>query len=121
MSESLSHIEERLKKLENENKSLFRQLEQERLLNRLLTEEIRLLRMKRYGKKAEKLSDAQLQMFGEEPGVLEEEVALEAELPEEKRKLNNPPRKRTRTLSKLPDNLPREEVIIPCAPEDCHC
>jgi len=121
MSGSSSHIEERLTKLENENKFLFQQLEQERMLNRLLTEEIRLLRMERYGKKAEKLSDAQLQMFDEEPGVLEAEVEQEAELPEEKKKLNNAPRKRTRTLSKLPDNLPREEVIIPCAPEDCHC
>jgi transposase len=121
MSESSSHIEERLTKLENENKFLFQQLEQERMLNRLLTEEIRLLRMERYGKKAEKLSDAQLQMFDVEPGVLEAEVEQEAELTEEKKKLNAAPRKRTRTLSKLPDNLPREEVIIPCAPEDCHC
>ncbi len=52
------------------------------MLNRLLTEEIRLLRMERYGKKAEKLTDAQLQMFDEEPGVLEAEVEQEAELPE---------------------------------------
>ena len=88
------------------------------MLNRLLTEEIRLLRMERYGKKAEKLTDAQLQMFDEEPGVLEAEVEQEAELPEEKKKLNSAPRKRTRTLSKLSDNLPSEEVIIPCAPDD---
>ena len=82
MSESSSHIEERLTKLENENKFLFQQLEQRDLMIRLLTEEIRLLRMERYGKKAEKLSDAQLQMFDEEPGVLEAEVEQEAELPE---------------------------------------
>jgi transposase len=69
------------------------------------------------------LSDLQLQLLEEEPGVSRQEVAAESEreaLPptkeEEKRQRRPHPGRQT-----LPANLPRVEKIIACTPEQCVC
>ncbi len=98
-----------------------------------LREALRLERIKRFGKQSEKLSDLQLELLSDEPGVSSEEVAGEAErgpLPEppaddaenksptakqQNARRNHPGR------NELPAHLPRVEKIVPCASEQCTC
>lgn len=100
--------------------------------NRLLREMLRLLRVKMYGAKSDKLSDDQFDFMDQEPGVHRGEVASEAELSEEEKQAlkeilqapeTQPERQRKphRGRVELPTHLPREETIIACAPEQCRC
>ncbi len=85
---------------------------------------LRLRRIAKYGPGSEKLSDLQLQLLEEEPGVSGQEVAAESErepLPaagddEKKRKRRPHPGRQT-----LPADLPRVEKVIACTPEQCVC
>jgi len=98
-----------------------------------LEEELRLERIKKYGKQSEKLSDLQLQLLDLEPGVSSDEVQSEAErgpLPESaanNQESNKPTEKQQRARqnhpgrNQLPAHLPRVDKIIPCAPEFCKC
>ena len=86
---------------------------------KLLKEAIRLLRLKQYGAKSEQLSDAQLALLDLEPGVSREEVAAEAALPAQEKKLVRGATPHGR--SPLPAHLPRVEEIIPVPAEDRHC
>jgi transposase len=90
----------------------------------VLEEHLRLRRIAKYGPGSEKLSDLQLQLLEEEPGVSGQEVAAESErepLPaagddENKRKRRPHPGRQT-----LPADLPRVEKVIACTPEQCVC
>ena len=87
--------------------------------NRVLEEELRLVRIDKYGPGSEKLSDAQLELLELEPGVSSEEVKAESErgqlkLPFQRAK-KHPGRQ------ELPAHLPRIEKIIACTPEQCVC
>jgi transposase len=89
----------------------------------VLEEHLRRRRIAKYGPGSETLSDLQLQLLEEEPGVSRQEVAAESEreaLPptreEQKRQRRPHPGRQT-----LPDNLPRVEKIIACTPEQCVC
>jgi transposase len=89
----------------------------------VLEEHLRRRRIAKYGPDSETLSDLQLQLLEEEPGVSRQEVAAESEreaLPptkeEEKRQRRPHPGRQT-----LPANLPRVEKIIACTPEQCVC
>jgi transposase len=118
-------VEELKKSLED---SLFERLDravclsQEQLVrlereNRLLREMRRLDLLKKYGRAGEKLSDAQLELLEQEPGVSAEEVEAESErapLPRKKRR-KHPGRQQ------LSAHLPRVEQIIACTPEQCVC
>ena len=97
---------------------LERELEWARLKIQSLTEELRRERIEKYGPKSETLSDLQLKLLDEEPGVTRDEVEAEAQreplaprLPRERKP--HPGRK------PLPDTLERVEETIPCA--DPHC
>jgi hypothetical protein len=92
-------------------------------------EELRLERIKKYGKQSEKLSDLQLKLLDLEPGVSSDEVQGEIEsgpLPEstesnttgdkQRRSRQNHPGR-----NELPASLERIDKIIPCAPEFCTC
>ena len=99
------------------------ELEYARLKIRVLEEHLRRRRIAQYGPGSEKLSDLQLQLLDEEPGVSREEVAGESQreaLPaasEEKKRERRPhPGRQT-----LPADLPRVEKIIACTPEQCVC
>jgi transposase len=99
------------------------ELQYARLKIQVLEEHLRLRRIAKYGPGSEKLSDLQLQLLEEEPGVSRQEVATESErepLPaveeEKKRKRRPHPGRQT-----LPADLPRVEKVIACTPEQCVC
>ena len=92
-------------------------------------EELRLERIKKYGKQSEKLSDLQLKLLDLEPAVSSDEIKAEIErgpLPgstendnateKQRRSRQNHPGR-----NELPASLERIDKIIPCAPEFCTC
>jgi transposase len=94
-----------------------------RLKIQILEEHLRLRRIAKYGPGSEKLSDLQLELLEEEPGVSSEEVQAEGErgsLPaadgKKKRERRAHPGRQT-----LPADLPRVEKIVACQPEQCVC
>jgi len=92
---------------------------------RVLEEQLRLERIKKYGPKNEKLSDAQLQLLDLEPGVSRAEIEAESmrePLPSSAAAgtmRNNGSRHPGR--QQLPQDLPRVERVIRCSPEQCIC
>ncbi len=99
------------------------ELQYARLKIQVLEEHLRLRRIAKYGPGSEKLSNLQLELLEEEPGVSTEEVATESQreaLPsaadEKKRKRRPHPGRQT-----LPAELPRVERVIACTPEQCTC
>jgi transposase len=97
------------------------ELQYARLKIQVLEEHLRLRRIAKYGPGSEKLSDLQLEMLEEEPGVSRQEVAAESErepLPavgDEKNRKRHPGRQT------LPADLPRVEKVIACTPKQCAC
>ena len=95
------------------------------LILKLQDEKIRLLNIKLFGPKGEKLSSAQVQLLLEEPSVMAGEVAQEAELPPARKEDPLPRAKQPRPhhpgRQSLPPHLERREVIIACCPQDCTC
>lgn len=91
----------------------------------LQKEQIRLINIKRFGPKGEKLSSLQGALLLEEPSLTAQEVAQEAELPREQKEQPVPRAKQPRPnhpgRERLPEHLERREQIIPCCPEDCTC
>ena len=99
------------------------ELQYARLKIQVLEEHLRLRRIAKYGPGSEKLSNLQLELLEQEPGVSTEEVAAESQreaLPscsdEKKRKRRPHPGRQT-----LPADLPRVETVITCTPEQCIC
>src|SRR5664279_1621507 len=92
-------------------------------------EELRLERIKKYGKQSEKLSDYQLKLLDLEPAVSSDEIKAEIErgpLPESTESDNATDKKRRSRQNhpgrnELPASLERIDRIIPCAPEFCTC
>jgi hypothetical protein len=93
----------------------------------VLEERLRLRRMKKYGAGSEKLSNFQLEMLEQEPGVSREEVQAESERPaiegdvmevagyQRKARRSHPGRQ------SLPADLPRVEKVLACPTEQCVC
>jgi hypothetical protein len=94
-----------------------------------LEEELRLERIKKYGKQSEKLSDLQLKLLDLEPAVSSDEIKAEIErgpLPESAESDNATYKQRRSRQNhpgrnELPASLERVDKIIPCAPEFCTC
>jgi transposase len=108
-------IEEELQRLETEVHRLT-------LANKCLHERMRLVLIEKYGAKSEQLTDAQLHLLEDEPGVSRCEVELEAQLPEqEKAEAPKVQKRRHPGRNELPAHLPRVEKIVPCSPEQCQC
>ncbi len=80
---------------------------------------IRLLHLKQYGPRSEKLTDTQLSLLDLEPGVTTNEVATEAALPARERKLR--PRPAPTGRLPLPAHLPRVEQILLVPEALRHC
>jgi transposase len=103
---------------QSENRRLLRIIE-------LQKEEIRLLNIRRFGPKGEKLSSLQGALLLEEPSVSAQEVAQEAELPQEQKAPPLPRAKQPRPnhpgRERLPEHLERREDVIACCAEDCTC
>jgi transposase len=104
--------------LEVENRRLLRIIE-------LQKEEIRLINIRRFGPKGEKLSSLQGVLLLQEPSVSAQEVAQEAELPQQQKDQPLPRAKQPRPhhpgRERLPEHLERREEVIACCPEDCTC
>ena len=98
---------------------LTRKLQWAELKIQVLEERLRLQRIEKYGPGSEKLTNAQLELLELEPGVSNAEVQAESERPAvpaaEKRKRQHPGRQA------LPADLPRQERVIACTPEQCTC
>jgi len=112
-------LEEQSKRIESDT----RELEHARLKIQVLEEHLRLRRIAKYGPGSEKLSNLQLQLLEEEPGVSSPEVAAESErevlpTPSEEKKRPRRPHPGRQTL---PAHLPRVEKIVACTPEQCIC
>jgi transposase len=94
-----------------------------------LKEALRLERIRKYGSRSEKLSDLQLELLADEPGVSSEEVAGEVErgpLPDASASAQSDNTSAAKPSSarhkhpgrnELPAHLARVDKIIPCAPE----
>ena len=72
MAEVVAQLE---KQLESERK----ELAYARLKIQVLEERLRLVRIQKYGPSSEKLSNLQLELLEQEPGVSQEEVVAESE------------------------------------------
>jgi transposase len=98
--------------------SLERELQWARLKIQVLTEELRLERIKKYGPQSETLSSLQLELLEQEPGVTGEEVQAEAKrepLPSAPARERKPHPGR----QALPKHLPRVEQVVACSDATC--
>jgi transposase len=88
-------------------------------------QKIRLLNFQLWGPKGETISPAQTSMLFEEASVTSAEIEKEAELPPAQKENPRPgdrqPRAHHPGREKLPEQLERREVVIPCPPQDCLC
>ena len=105
-----------------------KELDYSRMKIRLLEERLRLIRIAKYGKGSEKLSDLQLDLLDLEPGVSQEEVQAESErgplsTPPDTPQDQSPskPARKHPGRQTLPANLERVEKIIACTPKQCIC
>jgi transposase len=91
----------------------------------LQEEKIRLLNLRIWGPKGEKLSPAQTALLFEEASVTVQEVQQEAQRPVAEKENPLPKAKAARPnhpgRQDLPEHLERREVIIPCDPMDRIC
>jgi transposase len=87
--------------------------------NRLLRELLRLMRVEKYGPASERLSDQQLELLEQEPGVSQAEVQAESERAQLQLLLKGPKPRPVRQA--LPAELPRIEQLIACQPQECVC
>jgi transposase len=87
--------------------------------NRLLRELLRLMRVEKYGPASERLSDQQLELLEQEPGVSEAEVRAESERAQLQLLLQRPTGRPVR--QSLPIELPRIVQLIVCQPQECVC
>ena len=105
LSNSLSSLEDRLERLQREN--------------RLLRELRRLDLLEKYGPSAETLSDSQLELLELEPGVSRAEV--EAETQREQLPLPLKTAHKHPGRQQLPAGLARKEQIVVCPADQCVC
>jgi transposase len=96
------------------------QLQFAELKIRVLEERVRLLRIAKYGRGSEKLSDAQLELLELEPGVSNLEVEAESQRPRVPRSGQRPPRRHP-GRQELPAHLPRVERVLSCTPKQAIC
>jgi len=119
----IDQLQQQIETQAQQLQSSARELEYARLKIQVLEEHLRLRRIAKYGPGSEKLSNLQLQLLEEEPGVSNQEVQAESEreaLPtpegENQRQRRKHPGRQT-----LPAHLPRVEKIIACTAEQCVC
>ena len=89
--------------------------------NKILREQIRLLRLEKYGSRSEKLSDGQLDLLDKEPSVVAAEIENESNQPPEPEPLAKKPKAKHPGRVELPAHLERREVKIVCSPAECIC
>lgn len=88
----------------------------------LLSEQLRLLRIKKHGPGAERLNALQLSLLEAEPVVTAAEVEAEAAQPETHKQAGPRPAARKQPVrGALPADMPREQRVIALHPEQCVC
>jgi transposase len=117
--------------LEQQLESKTKELQYAQLKIQLLEERLRQMRIAKYGKASEKLSDLQLELLEVEPGVSREEVVAESErdsvaetsLTSDKESASQQQRDKKKHPGRqtLPAHLTRDEKIIACTPDQCIC
>ena len=111
--------------LQAENARLAQALQAQDKIIQLQDEKIRLLNLRLWGPKGEKLSPAQTALLFQEASVTAAEVQQEAQRPAPEKENPLPKAKAPRLnhpgREKLPAHLERREVILPCRPQDCRC
>jgi transposase len=116
----------------SEAEKLIEQLQQKLQIAELrvsvLEERLRIRRIEKYGAGSEKLSNYQLEMLEQEPGVSQKEVQAESErlmIAGEFMELARYRRKATSSShpgrQSLPADLPRVEKVLACPTEQCVC
>lgn len=123
---SNSHdLRQALAQAELENRRLLQALVDKDRLLQLKDEQIRLLNIRLFGPKGEKLSPQQIQLLFQEVSVTAGEVRQEAERPEPQKQVRLPQSTKPRAghpgREPLPEHLERREELLPCRPEDCRC
>ena len=92
--------------------------------NELLKEEVKRLRMAKYGVKSDQLNEEQLTLLDEEPGVVRAEVESECARSEQEKQDAARQKRQPRAhpgRAELPAHLERIESILACTPEQCRC
>jgi len=119
----ITQLQQQVETQAQQLQSSARELEYAQLRIGVLEEHLRLRRIAKYGPGSEKLSNLQLQLLEEEPGVSNQQVQAESEreaLPppqdEKKRQRRAHPGRQT-----LAADLPRVDKIIACTAEQCVC
>ncbi|MFY9938563.1 MAG: IS66 family transposase zinc-finger binding domain-containing protein, partial [Silvibacterium sp.] len=117
-------VAEVIAQLEKQLESEKKELAYARLKIQVLEERLRQQRIAQYGPGSETLSDLQLELLEEEPGVSRDEVQAESE----RQPVAPPPAtsgKKQREphpgRQSLPAHLPRVEKVVACAPLQCVC
>jgi transposase len=87
----------------------------------LLEERLRLQRIEKYGPGSEKLSNLQLELLEQEPGVSQDEVQAESQREKPAPSRSSKPKQAHPGRQSLPESLPRVERVITCLPEQCSC
>ena len=98
-----------------------RQLEYAEQKVQLLEERLRLQRLNKYGPGSEKLSNLQLELLEQEPGVSQAEVEAEGERDKPAPRTGSQAKRPHPGRQNLPGSLPRVERVIPCTAEQCVC
>jgi transposase len=128
MRQQLDTQTQQLHAQEKQRQADARELAYAQLKIQVLEERLRKMRIAKYGKASEKLSDLQLDLLELEPGVSREEVEAESQraplsgppaTPED-RNTHKPARKHPGRQT-LPAHLERIEKIVACTPEQCIC
>jgi len=101
--------------------ALRKQLQWAELKIRVLEEQLRLERIKKYGPKSERLSDAQLELLDGEPGVSAAEIEAEGDRESLAPATSGSKSRPHPGRQQLPATLPRIERIIACTAEQCVC
>jgi transposase len=130
--ELFSRMQQQIDAQEKQRQADKKELTYSRLKIQLLEEKLRAMRIAKYGKASETLSDFQLELLDLEPGVSAKEVEAESERDplagssdssettgadsdNQQQKRKHPGRQT------LPAHLARVEEIIACAPDQCLC
>jgi len=130
--ELFARMQQQLDAQEKQRQVDEQELHYSRLKIQLLEEKLRAMRIAKYGKASETLSDLQLELLDLEPGVRGEEVVAESERDplasssessdksvdggdKQQQKRKHPGRQT------LPEHLARVEEVIACAPDQCLC
>lgn len=124
-SSSSIGLRQALERAELENQRLQQVLADKDRLLHIKDEQIRLLNIRLFGPKGEKLSPQQIQLLFQEVSVTAGEVEQEADRPETQKPVRPPgsahPRMKHPGRERLPEHLERREEIIACHPQDCRC